>query len=342
MPVPSGAPAALRWRRVFPGQQPELGELRGWLAALLPDGPAREDVQAVAAELAANAVQHTASGRDGFFAVEITWHAEPPAVRIAVADGGAPTSPVLSASLDINGGQARGLRLVRALATRTGACGDERGRLVWAEVRWIGTGPAQPGVADGYEAAIRDVQAGFAARYPEAVIWFGRATLQWWAMTGAPAAERLLTAQSPADLSQLLDISRLAAPPPAGAAAAAMARPYVCRLRPCVCRAPPMRLPAPPMRLPAPPMRLPAPPVRVPAPPVRLPAPAPRPPRTPLRPPDPPSGPPVPPTASPVPPGHPPGPVSWSSAPAAWPGDRPGPDMPVRFVPRTGIVLSPL
>ena len=214
VPVPPAPAAALRWRRVFPGQQSELAEVRRWLAALLPDAPAREDVQAVAVELAANAVRHNASGRDGFFAVELTWHAEPPTVRIAVADGGALAGPVLDASLDVTGAQARGLRLVRALATRTGVCGDERGRLVWAEVRWIDTGAAPSGVADGYEAALRDLQTVLAARYPEAVIWFGRATLQWWAMTGGPAAGRLLTAQSPADLAQLLDVSRLATPPP--------------------------------------------------------------------------------------------------------------------------------
>ncbi len=316
--MPAGVSAAHRWRRVFPGQQPELEELRHWLAALLPDGPAREDVQAVAAELAANAVRHTASGRDGFFAVEITWHAEPPAVRIAVADGGAPTSPALSASLDATGAQARGLRLVRALATRTGACGDERGRLVWAEVRWIGTGPAQPGVADGYEAALRDVQAGLAARYPEAVIWFGRATLQWWAMPGAPAAERLLTAQSPADLAQLLDISRLAAPPP--------------RRRNRGRHGAPSRLPSPPGRPLSRPDR---PPARLTSLAAQLPGP-------PSGPPVPSSGSPVPSSVPMVPPSGPSGPATWPPDSATWPGDRPGPDAPVRFVPRTGIVLSPL
>jgi anti-sigma regulatory factor (Ser/Thr protein kinase) len=80
-----------RWRRDFPGNEAELWPLREWLARLLPDAPARDDEIMVAVELATNAVKHTASGQGGFFAVEITWHAQPATVRIAVADGGAPS-----------------------------------------------------------------------------------------------------------------------------------------------------------------------------------------------------------------------------------------------------------
>jgi hypothetical protein len=55
-----------------------------------------------------------------------------------------------------------------------------------------------------------------AARYPEADIWFGRATMQWWALIGRPEkghpeARRLLTAESPVDLAQLLDVARATA-----------------------------------------------------------------------------------------------------------------------------------
>src|SRR5579859_773960 len=38
----------------------------------------------------------------------------------------------------------RGLRMVRALAVSTGVCGDQRGRLVWADIGWTGAGPAAP------------------------------------------------------------------------------------------------------------------------------------------------------------------------------------------------------
>jgi len=58
---PSGEPSALvpgmRWRRVFPGEERQLGVLRRWLESLLPDCPARGDVACVATELGTNAVR---------------------------------------------------------------------------------------------------------------------------------------------------------------------------------------------------------------------------------------------------------------------------------------------
>ena len=93
--APLGEPAApgsgLRWRRVFPGEGSQLGVLRRWLASLLPECPERDDVTCVATELGTNAVRHTASGRGGWFAAEITWHRV--VVRVAVADCGAPSGP---------------------------------------------------------------------------------------------------------------------------------------------------------------------------------------------------------------------------------------------------------
>ena len=65
----SVAEPVLRWRRVFSGQAAQLRELRRWLTALLPEAPARDDVLMVAVELATNAIKHSASRRDGFFAV---------------------------------------------------------------------------------------------------------------------------------------------------------------------------------------------------------------------------------------------------------------------------------
>ncbi len=240
-PAPDLPPPAQRWRRVFAGQEAELRRIRSWLAELLPSGPAREDIVTVTIELAANAVRHTASGGQGFFAVELTWQVRPVTVRVAVADGGARTSPHLEPGTDPLGPgplgigspgvtplsldqldsaqlseHGRGLRVVRALAERTGVCGDHRGRLVWAEIRWNADGAAQPDFPDGYEASLRDIRVVLAARYPEADIWFGRATMQWWALIGRPEkgrpeARRLLTAESPADLAQLLDVARATA-----------------------------------------------------------------------------------------------------------------------------------
>src|SRR6266700_694681 len=138
----------------IPGGGGQLGLLRRWLELLLPECPARSDVACVATELGTNAVRHTASGRDGWFAVEITWHRQ--AVRVAVADGGAPGAPqVLDDPAAENG---RGLLVVRGLSVRTGFTGDQRGRLAWADVPWGAAEPAS--TQDPYEAAIGDGQAG--------------------------------------------------------------------------------------------------------------------------------------------------------------------------------------
>jgi hypothetical protein len=81
----------VRWWRAFPGEAGQLEVLRRWIEDLLPSCPARDDVTAVACELAANAVCHTLSGDGGQFGVRITLEAD--LVTIAVADGGGTTEP---------------------------------------------------------------------------------------------------------------------------------------------------------------------------------------------------------------------------------------------------------
>ena len=195
--VPAPAAPGLRWRRAFPGEARQLSALRRWLESLLPPCPARDDVVLVATELGTNAVRHTASGRGGSFAVEITWHQE--AVRVAVADGGSPTSPRVIDDPAAESG--RGLRLVQDLSVRTGACGDQRGRLVWADIPWAAPGATEPGLlADQHEAAIGDGQAELAAQFAGIPAWFGRSTLQWWALAGG----KLMAASSSQELALLL------------------------------------------------------------------------------------------------------------------------------------------
>jgi hypothetical protein len=183
---------------VFPGHERELSALRRWLSSLLPECPERDDVLSVATELASNAIRHTASGRGGWFAVEITWHAS--AVQVAVADGGGPAEPhVIDAPAGEHG---RGLLLVRGLSVRTGFTGDQRGRLVWAQIAWDETGPAAPASShDPYQAAIRDGEAALAQRFAGVPAWFGRSTLVWWAMAGPRG---LVSASSAQELAGLL------------------------------------------------------------------------------------------------------------------------------------------
>lgn len=133
----------LRCYRVFPGEEQQLRVVRQWLAGLLPDGPARRDVLCVATELGANAVRHTASGRPGgSFAVEIVRNQA--TARVTVTDQGAPQGPRLIDDPDAEHG--RGLLLVAGLASRTGVAGDHRGRLVWAEIPWLGAPEGPVGI----------------------------------------------------------------------------------------------------------------------------------------------------------------------------------------------------
>jgi hypothetical protein len=127
--------------RVFPGEAFQLSAVRRWLMSLLPDVPARDDVASVATELGSNAIRHTANGQGGSFAVEVTWW--PQVVRVAVADSGGVSEPLLVS--DPMGESGRGLLLVRGLAIRAGVCGDHRGRLVWADVRWEQEGGVRSG-----------------------------------------------------------------------------------------------------------------------------------------------------------------------------------------------------
>ena len=174
----------LRWRRVFPGEARQLAVLRRWLELLLPECPARGDVAYVATELGANAVRHTASGDGGWFAVEVTMHRQ--AVRVAVADGGAPGEPrVLD---DPMGEHGRGLLVVQGLSARTGVSGDHRGRLVWADVPWPDASPESASSPDQHAAAIIDDEAGLASRFAGRPTWFGGSALQWWALAGTRPA----------------------------------------------------------------------------------------------------------------------------------------------------------
>lgn len=138
--MPEQPAPGLRWRRILPGEEREIGQLRRWLARLLPDCPARDDVISVATELSANAVRHTASGQGGCFGIEVTCHGT--VIRVAVADRGAPTEPrLIDDPMEEYG---RGLMLVHGLSVRTGVRGGERGRLVWADIPWHAGVPAAP------------------------------------------------------------------------------------------------------------------------------------------------------------------------------------------------------
>jgi len=188
------------WQRTFPGEPQQLGELRRWIASLLPPWPPRDDVTSVADELASNAICHTRSGQGGKFTVEVTRHG--PLVRVTVIDDGAPDGPRLVD--DPQSEHGRGLVVVNALAVRAGVHGDHQGRHVWADIGWDATSTTQaipaPYPARPDDAAIGDDEAALGRRFADIPAWYGRATHAWWALTRAG----LVTAPTAAELAGLL------------------------------------------------------------------------------------------------------------------------------------------
>jgi anti-sigma regulatory factor (Ser/Thr protein kinase) len=134
---------AISWQQTFPGEECQLAVMRRWLASLLPGCPARDDLAVVATELGANAIQHTASGRGGLFAVQVVLRRD--RVRIMVTDAGGRTFPRIVE--DPVSEKGRGLRLVDGLSAGMGVSGDCRGRRVWADIAWgdaVTAGTASP------------------------------------------------------------------------------------------------------------------------------------------------------------------------------------------------------
>ena len=156
----------------------------------------------VAVELGTNAVRHTASGRGGRFVVEITWCRQ--MTRVAVYDDGSQGSPRVTEDLLCEDG--RGLLMVNALAVRMGVGGNERGRVVWADIPWAGHDVlSQRDFPKGFALAVREAEADLACRYPGVLIWSGTETWQWWALPSWRGPGELMSASSPEDLARLLD-----------------------------------------------------------------------------------------------------------------------------------------
>jgi len=84
-------------------------------------------------ELATNALEHTASGRGGYF--DVTVLGGEASVLIAVTDNGSDKEPA-QVELDPEAETGRGLGLLELIAERWGHCGGRHGRTVWFELRW--------------------------------------------------------------------------------------------------------------------------------------------------------------------------------------------------------------
>jgi anti-sigma regulatory factor (Ser/Thr protein kinase) len=127
-------PGGLIWRRTFAGTLDRIPHARHFTRYLLADAPCQEDAEQIVAELAANALQHTSSGRpDGTFIVEITRTTA--TITVAVYDCGWGGRPRFGAACRSDAECGRGLALVAAIADQVGCEGDEEmGHKVWAKI----------------------------------------------------------------------------------------------------------------------------------------------------------------------------------------------------------------
>ena len=170
----------MRWRKVFPGKEDQVREVRKFVGQLLADHPDCDDIVLCAVELATNAIRHTASGRDGSFVTEVSWTRT---VRVAVADEGAPTDPFWrQPRQDVMGETDRGLDILARLSTSCGADGDHRGRVVWAQFPAGTTLPADACLPLSPQPATSADAATLAGQYAAWHTWFGPWTGQWWAL----------------------------------------------------------------------------------------------------------------------------------------------------------------
>jgi serine/threonine-protein kinase RsbW len=138
---PLRRPGAERHARVFAGVAAQVPAARAFTARALGGCPsgARDALLLCVTELSANAIEHTASGAGGAFAVEVARPADGVAY-VAVTDAGAAGAPrarplrghLGTPSHDDMAEGGRGLALVAAFSSRWGY----RGRTVWAEVTW--------------------------------------------------------------------------------------------------------------------------------------------------------------------------------------------------------------
>ncbi|GHD38203.1 ATP-binding protein [Streptomyces galbus] len=129
------------WGLSCPGFPEEVSRARRWTRDILRGSPLAEDAELIVSELSANAILHTASGREagGFhLAVAVT----PQVVAVSVTDdGGTRTAPKIEHQ-DQEAEHGRGLGMVSALAHRVVVHDSDQGHTVTAE---LFAGPQQGG-----------------------------------------------------------------------------------------------------------------------------------------------------------------------------------------------------
>ncbi|MGW2297637.1 ATP-binding protein [Streptomyces violaceorubidus] len=121
------------WGLTCPGFPEEVSRARRWTRDILRGSPLAEDAELIVSELSANAILHTASGRDrGSFHLALAVSAQ--VVALSVTDEGGTGSAPKVEHQDQEAEHGRGLGMVSALAHRVIVHDSHGGYTITAEL----------------------------------------------------------------------------------------------------------------------------------------------------------------------------------------------------------------
>ncbi|MYX98850.1 ATP-binding protein [Streptomyces sp. SID486] len=121
------------WGLSCPGFPEEVSRARRWTRDILRGSPLADDAELIVSELSANAVLHTASGREhGTFHLAVAVSAQVVAVSVT-DDGGTGTAPKVEHQ-DQDAEHGRGLGMVSVIAHRVVVHDSDQGHTVTAEL----------------------------------------------------------------------------------------------------------------------------------------------------------------------------------------------------------------
>ncbi|WP_225808908.1 ATP-binding protein [Streptomyces spinosus] len=121
------------WGLSCPGFPEEVSRARRWTRDILRGSPLAEDAELIVSELSANAILHTASGREyGSFHLAVAVSAQVVAVSVT-DDGGTATAPKVEHQ-DQDAEHGRGLGMVSVIAHRVVVHDSDQGHTVTAEL----------------------------------------------------------------------------------------------------------------------------------------------------------------------------------------------------------------
>ncbi|MFJ7963576.1 ATP-binding protein [Streptomyces sp. NPDC096324] len=121
------------WGLTCPGFPEEVSRARRWTRDILRDSPLAEDAELIVSELSANAILHTASGKEsGSFHLALA--VSPQVIALSVTDdGGAGSAPAVEHQ-DQEAEHGRGLGMVSVIAHRVVVHDSDGGHTVTAEL----------------------------------------------------------------------------------------------------------------------------------------------------------------------------------------------------------------